>query len=113
MPYLVRAKVEKPGSGTFKAEADTKRDAIEKAQGLRSQGLRVVITGPQGEPVDEAIKPIPLNPTCPNCGQSMSFVREGQTSALCADPHVFECARCLIVLMTEDHETLSGVAPIN
>ena len=54
MPYLVRAEVEKPGSGTFKTEADTKRDAIEKAQGLRSQGLRVVITGPKGERVDEA-----------------------------------------------------------
>jgi len=52
--YLVRAEVEKPGSGTFKTEADTKRDAIEKAQGLRSQGLRVVITGAKGERVDEA-----------------------------------------------------------
>ena len=43
MPYLVRAEVEKPGSGTFKAEADTKRDAVEKAQGLRSQGFHVFI----------------------------------------------------------------------
>jgi hypothetical protein len=50
------------------------------------------------------------NPTCPNCGQPMTFVREGQSSALCADPHVFECTRCLVVLMTEDHETLSGFA---
>ena len=49
------------------------------------------------------------NPTCPNCGQSMLLVREGPSS-LCADPHVFECVRCLLVLMTEDHETLAGVA---
>jgi ribosomal protein S27AE len=55
-------------------------------------------------------KVVPTNPTCPNCGQSMLLVREGPSSALCADPHVFECARCLVVLMTEDHETLSGVA---
>jgi len=40
----------------------------------------------------------------------MTFVREGQSSALCADPHVFECTRCSVVLMTQDHETLSGVA---
>jgi hypothetical protein len=53
MPYLVRAEVEKPGSGTFGAGAETKRGAIEKAQGLRSQGLRVLITGAEGERVDE------------------------------------------------------------
>jgi hypothetical protein len=53
MPYLVRAEVEKLGSGTFKTATDTKRDAIEKAQGLRSHGLVVQITGPKGEPVDE------------------------------------------------------------
>ena len=53
MPYLVRAEVEKPGSGTFKTEAGTKRDAIEKAQGLRPRGLVFHITDPKGEPVDE------------------------------------------------------------
>ena len=53
MPYLVRAEVEKPGSGTFKTEAETKRDAIEKAQGLRSQGFQVLIMDPKGRPVDE------------------------------------------------------------
>jgi hypothetical protein len=50
------------------------------------------------------------NPTCPNCGRPMTFVREGRSSALCPDPHVFECMGCLIVLMTEDHETLAGTA---
>jgi hypothetical protein len=53
MPFLVQAQVEKPGSGTFKTEAETKRDAIGKAQELRSQGLVVLITDPKGEPVDE------------------------------------------------------------
>jgi protein involved in polysaccharide export with SLBB domain len=53
MPYLVRAEVEKPGSGMFQAEAETKRDAIEKARGLRSYGLVVKITDPKGQPVDE------------------------------------------------------------
>ena len=50
------------------------------------------------------------NPICPNCGHPMAFVREGLSSNLCADPHVFECLRCLLTLMIEDHETLSGVA---
>ena len=54
MSYLVRAEVEKPGSGTFTASANNKRDAIEKAQGLRSQGLLVRITDPTGQQVDEA-----------------------------------------------------------
>jgi protein involved in polysaccharide export with SLBB domain len=53
MPYLVRAEVEQPGRGTFKTEAETNRDAIEKAKGLRSNGLVVQITDPKGEPVDE------------------------------------------------------------
>ena len=53
MPYLVRAEVEKPGSGMFRAEADTKRDAIEKAQRLRSHGLVVQITDSTGRAVDE------------------------------------------------------------
>ena len=53
MPYLVQAQVEKPGRGTFMTEAETKRDAIEKAQGLRSQGLVVQITDAKGAPVDE------------------------------------------------------------
>jgi hypothetical protein len=53
MPYLVRAEIEKPGSGSFKTEAETRRDAIEKARRLRTPGLRVIVIGPNGEPVDE------------------------------------------------------------
>ena len=53
MPYLVRAEVEQPGRGTFRAEAETKRDAIEKAREFRSHGLVVQITDSKGEPVDE------------------------------------------------------------
>ena len=53
MSYLVRAEVEQPGRGTLRAEAESKRDAIEKARELRSQGLAVQITDPKGEPVDE------------------------------------------------------------
>jgi hypothetical protein len=53
MPYLVRAEIEKPGSGIFKTEAETKRDAIEKAQRLRSHGLVVEIIDPAGRAVDE------------------------------------------------------------
>ena len=53
MPYLVQAQVEMPGRGTFKTEAETKRDAIEKARGLRSQGLVVQITDAKGAPVVE------------------------------------------------------------
>ncbi|MEI8152277.1 MAG: hypothetical protein WCG92_11835 [Hyphomicrobiales bacterium] len=50
MPYLVRAEIEKPGTGTFKTEAETKCDAPMKDQ--RADGFRVIITCPKGEPVD-------------------------------------------------------------
>jgi hypothetical protein len=53
MSYLVRAEIEKPGTGTFKTEAETERNAIEKAKELRSLGLLVQITDPTGRPVDE------------------------------------------------------------
>jgi protein involved in polysaccharide export with SLBB domain len=53
MPYLVRAEVAKPGSGTFIAEAETIRAAFEKARGLRSHGFVVQIMDPVGRKVDE------------------------------------------------------------
>jgi hypothetical protein len=53
MPYLVRAEIEKPGCGTFKTEAETERNAIEKAKKFRAHGLLVQITDPTGRPVDE------------------------------------------------------------
>jgi hypothetical protein len=53
MPYLVRAEIEKPGSGTFKTEVETERNAIEKAKVLRAQGLLVQITDPTGRAIDE------------------------------------------------------------
>jgi len=54
MPYLVRAEIEKPGSGTFKTEAETKRDAVEKAQRLRTQGFRAYVTDAKGAPDETA-----------------------------------------------------------
>ncbi len=53
MPYLVRAEVAKPASGTFLTEADTICAAFEKARGLRSHGFVVQITDPTRLPVDE------------------------------------------------------------
>jgi protein involved in polysaccharide export with SLBB domain len=53
MPYLVRAEVAKPGSGTFMAEAETIRAAFEQARGLRSHGFVVQIMDPVGRKVDE------------------------------------------------------------
>jgi protein involved in polysaccharide export with SLBB domain len=49
----VSAEVAKPGSGTFMAEAETIRAAIEKARGLRSHGFVVQIMDPAGRTVDE------------------------------------------------------------
>jgi hypothetical protein len=54
MIYVVYADLKEPNTGTFTAEAKTKHDAIEKARGLRAQGLRVHIIGPDGKRIDEA-----------------------------------------------------------
>ena len=53
MPYLVRAEVAKPGSGTFMAEAETIRAAFENARRLRAHGFVVQITDPAERMVDE------------------------------------------------------------
>ncbi len=53
MPYLVRAEIEKPGSGIFKAKAETIRAAFEKARGLRADGFVVQIMDSQGRTIDE------------------------------------------------------------
>lgn len=39
MPYRVRAWDDEKGTATFIADAETKRDALEKAKGLRDQGF--------------------------------------------------------------------------
>jgi hypothetical protein len=57
MPYLVRAELEKPGSGVFTTEAETIRAAFAKARGLRAQGLVVQIMDAQGRTVDETNEP--------------------------------------------------------
>lgn len=53
MPYLVHAEVVKPGSGTFNAEAETIRVAVEKAQRLRAHGFVVHIKDPDGRTIAE------------------------------------------------------------
>ena len=53
MPYLVRAEVAKPGSGTFMAQAETIRAAFENARRLRSHGFVVQITDTAERMVDE------------------------------------------------------------
>jgi hypothetical protein len=53
MSYLVRAEIEKPGTGKFKTEAESRRNAIEKAKELRAHGLLVQITDPTGRAIDE------------------------------------------------------------
>ena len=106
MPYLVRAEVEKAGSGSFKAGPTRNATQSKRLRGYDPKGFGLLSPAPKGSRSMKLSKVVPQNPTCSNCGQSMLLVREGPSSALCADPHVFECARCLVVLMTEDHETL-------
>jgi hypothetical protein len=53
MVYVVRAVNVDGVTGTFTAEKNTRREAVELAKSLREQGLWVIITGPDNEPLDE------------------------------------------------------------
>jgi hypothetical protein len=53
MQYLVRAKLAKPGSGTFVTDAETIPAAFRQAHRLRAHGLIVEVTDPKGQTVDE------------------------------------------------------------
>jgi hypothetical protein len=51
--YVVRAIHVDGVTGTFTAEKNTRREAVELAKSLREEGLWVIIIGPDGKPVDE------------------------------------------------------------
>jgi hypothetical protein len=53
MVYVVRAIHVNGVTGTFTAEKNTRREALELAKSLRAIGLLVIITGPDGKTVDE------------------------------------------------------------
>jgi transcription elongation factor Elf1 len=45
------------------------------------------------------------NPKCPNCGHRMALARQ---PAAANEQHTFECERCHLLFMTEDHQSVSG-----
>ena len=45
------------------------------------------------------------NPTCPNCGRAMVAKHRPDTPK---EQHTFQCERCNLVFMTEDHVPVSG-----
>jgi hypothetical protein len=53
MVYVVRAINVDGVTGTFTAEKNTRREAVELAKSLREHGLWVIIIGPDGKPLDE------------------------------------------------------------
>jgi hypothetical protein len=53
MAYVVRAINVDGVTGTFTAEKDTRSEALKLAKTLREQGFWVIVTGPDGETVDE------------------------------------------------------------
>jgi hypothetical protein len=52
MQYVVRAINVDGVTGTFKAEKNTRREALELARSLRKEGSLVMITGPDGKTVE-------------------------------------------------------------
>jgi hypothetical protein len=51
--YVVRAINVDGVTGTFKAEKNTRREALELANSLRKEGFLVMITGPDGKTVED------------------------------------------------------------
>jgi hypothetical protein len=53
MGYLVRAIRPDGVSGSFRAEKDTRSEALMLAKTLREEGFWVIVTGPDGETIEE------------------------------------------------------------
>jgi hypothetical protein len=53
MAYVVRAINVDGVRGTFTAEKNTRREALELAKTLREEDFWVIVTGPDGKTVDE------------------------------------------------------------
>jgi hypothetical protein len=53
MGYLVRAIRTDGVSGSFRAEKDTRSEALWLAKTLRGEGFFVIVTGPDGETIEE------------------------------------------------------------
>jgi hypothetical protein len=53
MAYVVRAVNVDGVTGTFTAEKNTRREALELAKSLRERGFWVIIKGPDGKTLDE------------------------------------------------------------
>jgi hypothetical protein len=53
MAYVVRAINVNGVTGTFRAEKNTRREALRLAKTLREEGFLVIVTGRDGKTVDE------------------------------------------------------------
>jgi hypothetical protein len=53
MGYLVRAIHVDGVTGSSRAEKDTRSEALRLAKTLREEGFWVIVTGPEGETVEE------------------------------------------------------------
>jgi hypothetical protein len=53
MGYVVRAIHVDGVTGSFRAEKDTRSEALRLARKLREEGFWVIVTGPDGETVEE------------------------------------------------------------
>jgi hypothetical protein len=53
MAYIVQAVLTERGTGTYRGQLSTRRAAIESAKELRDAGMKTVVIGPDGTPIDE------------------------------------------------------------
>jgi hypothetical protein len=51
--YIVQAVVMDRGAGTYKGQLETRQAAIERADELRLHGMKAVVIGPDGKPIEE------------------------------------------------------------
>jgi hypothetical protein len=53
MAYIVRAVLTECGTGTYQGQLATRQAAIGSAKSLRQFGMKTVVIGPDGMPIDE------------------------------------------------------------
>ena len=69
MAYIVRAVLDERGTGSYRGHLETRSAAIGSAKELRAAGMKTVVIGPDGMPIDETeleCEPVPARTEIPS-----------------------------------------------
>ena len=113
MAYIVQAVLTERGTGTYRGQLDTRQAAIESAKELRDAGMKTVVIGPDGMPIDETeidCEPVPARTEIPSTTGAVVLVPVRRVAPL----RWMSWARCLrgkmVVPEMRTHKGVSRLA---